>query len=153
VILFLDASAFIKLYVAETGSGAMRRTVRNATAVYAVDLTYVEVCTALAQAGQAGLLRPKHAEAAKADFERDWQCVSVVAPDAAMLRRAAELAATDGVRASAGLNLAAAEAIHRQLGATVRYVVCTGDPHLAQCLKRLGLPALDPGTQERSASA
>jgi predicted nucleic acid-binding protein len=52
VILFLDASAFIKLYVAEAGSGAMRRTVRNATAVYAVDLTYVEACAAFARAGQ-----------------------------------------------------------------------------------------------------
>jgi uncharacterized protein len=153
VILFLDASAFIKLYVAEAGSGAMRRTVRNATAVYAVDLTYVEACAAFARAGQTGLLRTKHAEATKADFDRDWQCVNVVTPDAAMLRRAAELAGTNGVRASAGLNLAAAEAIQRQLSTAVGYRVGTGDPHVAQCVKRLGLPALDPGIQGPSAPA
>lgn len=152
MILFLDASAFIKLYVAEAGSGAMRRTVRNAATVYAVDLTYVEVCTAVARAGQTGLLRTKHAEAGRADFDRDWQCVNVVVPDAAMLRRAAELAGTDRINASAGLNLAAAEAIQRQLGANVGYRVCTGDPQLAQCIRRLGLPMLDASIQGQSAT-
>jgi hypothetical protein len=107
----------------------------------------------LPEPGKRRLLRTKDAEATKADFDRDWQCVNVVTPDAAMLRRAAELAGTNGVRASAGLNLAAAEAIQRQLSTAVGYRVGTGDPHVAQCVKRLGLPALDPGIQGPSAPA
>lgn len=148
MILFLDAQAFIKLYVAEAGSGALRRAVRNATAVYAIDPTYVEVCAAFARAGQSGLLRTKHADAARVDFDRDWQSVSVVSPDAAMLRRAADVAGTEGLSTSAGLNLAAAEAIKRQLGASVAYRIGIVDPNGAACAKRLGLPTLDFGRQE-----
>jgi predicted nucleic acid-binding protein len=143
MILFLDAAACIKLYVAEAGSGQVRRSVRNASAVYALDLAYVEVCAAFAQAGKTGLLRTKDAEAARADFDRDWLNMNVVAPDAALLRRAAQLSAADSLPASAALNLAAAEGIQRQLGRAVPFRVCIADPRAAQVAAGLGLPLLD----------
>lgn len=143
MILFLDAGACIKLYVAEAGSGLVRRSVRNAMAVYALDLAYVEVCGAFAQAGKSGLLRPKDAEAAQADFDRDWQNINVVAPDAALLRRAAQLAAAGSLGTSAALNLAAAEGIQRQLGRAVPFRVCLADPRTAEVAAGLGLPLLD----------
>lgn len=143
MILFLDAAAFIKLYVSEAGSGVLRRAARSATACYAVDLSYVEVCSAFARAGQSGLLRDKHAQAAKADFERDWQCVNVVVPDAAMLRRAAELTAGDGIGASTAINVAAAEAIQRQLSASLGYRIGIADANGLVSARRLGLPVLE----------
>jgi predicted nucleic acid-binding protein len=145
MILFADAAALIKLYVSEAGSGGIRRAVRNAVAVYSIDSTYVEVCAAFARAGRTGLLRTKQAQAARNDFDRDWQSINVISPDAAMLRRAAELAAAEGLSASAGLSLAAAEAIHRQFGPSVSYRIGTADANAAACAKRLGLPLLDLG--------
>ncbi|MGB0128487.1 MAG: type II toxin-antitoxin system VapC family toxin [Rhodocyclaceae bacterium] len=143
MILFLDAGACIKLYVAEAGSGLVRRSVRNATAVFALDLAYVEVCGAFAQAAKSGLLRTKDAEVAQADFDRDWLNMNVVAPDAAMLRRAAQFSAADFLPASAALNLAAAEGIQRQLGRAVPLRVCLADPRTAGIAAGLGLPLLD----------
>lgn len=143
MILFLDAGACIKLYVAEAGSGLMRRSVRNATAVYALDLAYVEVCAAFAQAAKSGLLRPKDAEAAQADFDRDWQNINVVTPDAALLRRAAQFAAAGSLNTSAALNLAAAEGIARQLGRAVPFRACLADARTATVASGQGLPLLD----------
>lgn len=125
MILFLDASAFLKLYVAEPGSGALRRAVRNATAVLAVDRTYVEVRATLERAAQLGLVRARSAEQAKGDFERDWQSVSVVSPDAPMLRRAADLAEAHALDASHAINVAAAESLARQIGGAVSFRMAT----------------------------
>ena len=94
MILFLDASAFIKLYVVEPGSGPLRRALKQASAVFALDATYVEVRGALARAVASGMLRETVVRQARGDFERDWQGVHAVVPDPAMLRRAAELAET-----------------------------------------------------------
>ena len=125
MILFLDASAFLKLYVAEPGSGALRRAVKNATAVFAVDRTYVEVRATLERAAQLGLVRARSAGQAKGDFERDWQAVSVVAPDTPMLRRAADLAEAHRLDPSHAINVAAAETLARQIGGAVSFRMAT----------------------------
>lgn len=117
MILYLDATALIKLYVAEPGSGPLRQAVKNAAAVYSVDINYLEVRAALAEAARLGLLTDKAAQKAREDFEADWQAINVVVPDQALLRLAADLAETHALGAKAGLNLAALRKISDQIGA------------------------------------
>ena len=117
MILYLDATALIKLYVAEPGSGPLRQAVKNAAAVYSVDINYLEVRAALAEAARLGLLTDKAAQKAREDFEADWQAINVVVPDQALLRLAGDLAETHALGAKAGLNLAALQKMSDQVGA------------------------------------
>ena len=143
MILFLDASAFVKLYVVEPGSGLFRRALKQATAVFAIDTTYVEVRGALARAVASGMLRETVVRQANSDFERDWQGVHAVVPDSAMLRRAADLAETGPIDTLGALNLSAAEAIARQLPAGSGFAVGTGDPERSELAARLGLQRVE----------
>jgi len=143
VILFLDASAFIKLYVVEPGSGPLRRALKQASAVFALDATYVEVRGALARAVASGMLRETVVKQARGDFERDWQGVHTVVPDSAMLRRAAELAETGLVDVLGALNLAAAETIARQLPAGSALALGTGDAERAAQAASVGLQGIE----------
>ncbi len=142
MILFLDASAFIKLYVVEPGSGPLRRALKHASAVFALDATYVEVRGALAQAIASGLLRETVVSQVSSDFERDWQGVHAVVPDAAMVRRAAELAETP-IDALGALNLAAAELIARQLAAGAALALGTGNAERGALAVSLGLQVVE----------
>ncbi len=143
MILFLDASAFIKLYVVEPGSGPLRRALKQASAVFALDATYVEVRGALARAVASGMLRETVVRQARGDFEQDWQGVHAVAPDAAMLRRAAELAETGLIDVLGALNLAAAETIARQLPSGSALALGTGDAERSAQAASLGLQGID----------
>ena len=117
MILYLDATALIKLYVAEPGTGPLRQAVKNAAAVYSVDINYLEVRAALAEAARLGFLTDKAAQRAREDFETDWQAINVVVPDQALLRLAGDLAETHALGAKAGLNLAALQKMSDQVGA------------------------------------
>ena len=116
MILYLDASALIKLYVAEPGSGPVRQAVKNASAVYAVDASYLAVRSALGEAARLGLLTDKAAKKAREDFEADWQCINVVAPDQALMRLAGDMAETHAIAANMALNLAVVQKIRDQVG-------------------------------------
>ena len=116
MLLYLDASALVKLYVAEPGSGSVRQAVKNASAVYAVDASYLAVRTALSQAHRLGMLTEKAAKRASDDFEIDWQAVNVVVPDQALWRLAADFAQTYRVLPGAALDLAALQKITEYIG-------------------------------------
>lgn len=116
MILFVDATALIKLYAAEPGSRQVRQAVLNAAGVYAVDFTYIEVRAALAEGVRQGLLMANAARKARDDFESDWQAIHVVTPDQALLRLASEIAESHGLAAKAAMQLAAMQKIRDQLG-------------------------------------
>lgn len=126
MVLLLDASAYLKLYVVEPGTGVVKRLVREATAIYAPQSAYVEVRISLALGVKAGLIREKIFAAIQADFERDWGNTHVVVPDQPMLRDAAVMAERyliDNVRAQV---IAAGARLSREL-ATDSLLFCTAD--------------------------
>lgn len=141
MILYLDASALIKLYVAEPGSGPVRQAVKNASAVYSVDVNYLEVRAALAEGARLGLLTDKSAKKAHEDFETDWQGVNVVVPDQALLRLAGDLSQAHGIAAKVALNLAAMQKISDQIGAaSLRFM---GYPEAKVLASKLALATSD----------
>lgn len=118
MILFLDAFALIKLYVAEPGSGPIRQALKGASAVYTVEVSYLAVRSALGEAARLGLLTGKAASKAREDFEKDWLCFNVVAPDQAMLRLAGDFSDSHGLAWGEALCLAAIQKIRDQIGAS-----------------------------------
>jgi len=100
--LYVDASAVVKLYVAEPESGDAARLLN--TRWVTGRHTLVEVRRALAHA-----LMGSDLENARQRFAGDWRATDVVELDVATCERAAQLAEETGVRALDALHLAAAE--------------------------------------------
>ena len=111
MILYLDTSAFIKLYVGEPGAEIVRPAVAKATLIHSHWITYPEMRSALARLFR---MRRETADAHKRhklEFEADWKTVYAMLPDERLLRRAGELAERFSLRGYDSVHLAAAESL------------------------------------------
>ena len=111
MILYLDTSAFIKLYVQEPGADLVRTTTTSAGAVHSHWIAYAEMRAALARLHRMGRQMAAEYREHKREFEADWQAISAVMPDERALRRAGELADRFGLRGYDSMHLAAAESL------------------------------------------
>lgn len=92
MILYLDASALVKRYVAEVGSKEIRQLIDESDVIGTGLVSRAEVSAALAKAGRVGVLEPKEATAALNAFRKDWQDLVRVSVSEAVVARADVLA-------------------------------------------------------------
>lgn len=111
MILYLDTSALIKLYVAEPGSQEIRNAVANADASTTHLIAYAETCAAFARAARAGRLAAGDINRYRRALDQDWARLDVITPDAVVIRRAGDLAFAFELRGYDSVHLAAAEAL------------------------------------------
>jgi predicted nucleic acid-binding protein len=105
LILYLDTSSLIKLYVEEEGSAAVREQVAGAAVVATSTLAYPEARSALARLGREGGLSGAEQARAKADIDRDWSSLLTV-PVEKVWRQAGDLAERHGLRGADSTHLA-----------------------------------------------
>lgn len=98
-MLYLDASALVKRYVAEEGSEALIAVMGAAEAWAICRIGYVETARAIGLAAGTAAVRR---------FKADWPSFEVVEVDISLVEHAAELAFTDELRSLDALHLAAA---------------------------------------------
>lgn len=108
MILYLDTSALVKLYVRERGSAQVRRHVNEAGVVATSVVAYAE-----ARAAFARLLRERPASGNRhrervGQLDHDWQRYAVVELISAVARNAGELAEQHGLRGFDAIHLASA---------------------------------------------
>jgi predicted nucleic acid-binding protein len=137
VILYLDASALVKRYVAEAGSANVAALIDAARAVSTAVISRAEVTAALAKAVRAGLAPRRSAAAALADFEADWPDLVRLDVSEAVVARAAQLAWHLGLRGYDAVHLASALRWQEALGKPV--AVATYDPDLWRGARASGL--------------
>jgi predicted nucleic acid-binding protein len=140
VILYLDTSAFIKLYVDEAGSTLVRSRVKTAKAVCAHSITYVELRAGLARTQRMARLTREDLSNAVRRLEQDWRALHVVGVDQRLIRRAGNLAEIHGLRAYDSVHLAAAERIHRELWPEVSFGFAVFDGDLKEAAGALEIP-------------
>lgn len=112
--LYLDTSALIKLYVAETGSPDVRRWVAAARRVATCRVAYPEARAALARRHREGGLSDAAHRAVVRDLERDFGNLVVVELDASLAHAAGDLAERRALRGFDALHLAAAVELRRR---------------------------------------
>jgi predicted nucleic acid-binding protein len=78
VILFLDTSALVKLYVEETHSATVREWVAEAEVVAVCRVAYPEAVSALSRRMRAGDLSKSAYSVASRALRRDWSRIGVV---------------------------------------------------------------------------
>jgi predicted nucleic acid-binding protein len=92
VIVYLDASALMKRYVAEAGSDQVAALLAPAEAVGTAIITRAELAAALAKATRVKRLARKEAAAALRAFQAEWDDVVRIQVTEGVVTRAASLA-------------------------------------------------------------
>jgi predicted nucleic acid-binding protein len=116
VILYLDTSALVKLYVDEPGRPAVVEQIEAAVAVATVRVTYAEARAAFARKRREGGLDLKSLRQVVERFDGEWATYTVVEASEPLVRRAGLLAERHGLRGYDAIQLAAAIEIRREGG-------------------------------------
>lgn len=119
MILYLDASALVKRYVAEPGSAAVGSLIEEGEAVGTGVISRAEVVAALARAVRTKLLSRQAAASALESFNAEWESLVRVQMTEAVVARAAALAWEHGLRGYDAVHLASAIFWEEMLGEPV----------------------------------
>jgi uncharacterized protein len=142
VILYLDSSALLKLYLDEPGSETLANAFSAAHSAASHLIAYAEVRAGLTKALVMNRLDDATLAEYRRQFERHWAAFEVVMVDEALARRAGDLAEHYRLRGYDSVHLAAAEAVLRVAGATAPFRFAVFDSGLATAARGLGIPVL-----------
>ena len=106
MILYLDTSSLVKLYIEEVGTADVRELVANAQVAATSDVAYPEMRAALARRHRDGSLSSVHFRAAKRAVDADWPTYLAVSATAALCREAGGLAERHRLRGFDAIHLA-----------------------------------------------
>jgi len=137
VILYIDTSALVKRYIAETGSEETLALLDKARVVGAVVVTQVEMAAALAKAARLGWVERSEAHIVWQDFLGHWPAFVRLSVTSGVLALASHLAWQYGLRGYDALHLAAASSWQDALGETV--TLATFDRELWGSARRAGM--------------
>lgn len=137
MILYLDASALVKRYVAEPGSAEVGEAIAQADIVGTALVSRPEVAAALAKAVRVEALRQEEAAACLQIFREEWLSLMRVQVTEMVATRADTLAWEHGLRGYDAVHLAAASLWQDALGEQVTF--STFDRRLWEAAGRVGL--------------
>lgn len=108
MILYLDASALVKLYVEEAGSTGVAARVEHAEAVVTARVTYAEARAAFARQRREGGLTAAALRRLVRELDGEWGAYNIVDVTDPVVRRAGVLAERYALRGHDAVQLAAA---------------------------------------------
>lgn len=106
MILYLDTSALVKLYIEEPGSKEVRKQVEVARIVSTSRVAYVEARAGLARKLREGELTPEEHRRVVEDLERDWENYLIVEVSEGVARLGGKLVDRHPLRGLDAIHLA-----------------------------------------------
>ena len=141
MILYVDTSALVKLYVPEPESGAVQALVGSAQVTAVSVVAFVEARAAFARKRRERAVNPKDYRRIVREFDDDWDHYFVVDVTEPLVKRAAQLADKHGLRGYDAIQLYSAIVLHEQSGEAVSF--CCFGGRLLRASRREGLkPAI-----------
>ena len=137
MILYVDTSALIKIYVAEEGTDTVQEAVSRASVVAASRVAYVEARAALARACRESRIGERDLRQSVAELDEDWKRFLVVEVSDDLVQRAGDLAEEYALRAYDALQLASALILKRRVDSSVFFLAF--DQALTQAAQSAGL--------------
>jgi predicted nucleic acid-binding protein len=137
VIVYLDASALVKRYVAERGSRETRELSTKADVVATSLITRAEVAAATARAVRLGIIEPDSGRKAQRAFASQWPDIAKVPVSEALISRAEALAWDFALRGYDAVQLASALTWQEAVGAEI--TLATFDRQLWDAGKKAGV--------------
>jgi len=108
LIVYLDTSAWVKLYVREDGSKELHKLIRKAEALAASVVAYPEARAAFARLKAEGLTSDAKHQQRLAQLNLDWENMLRVELTPTIVRSAGDLAEVYGLRGFDSIHLASA---------------------------------------------
>ena len=125
MILFVDTSVLVKLYIAEPGSEQMREAAVKEEQIAASVLAFAEIHAALARRRREGLLLPREHEELRLRFADDWEVITQVPVGVEVLALIPGLCERYPLRGADAVHLASALLL-RQEGLEVLFACSDG---------------------------
>jgi predicted nucleic acid-binding protein len=139
MIVYLDTSAFVPMFIEEPTTAACRRIWEEADVITSMRLLFVEASSALARSLREGRTPESSFVARRAALASIWEQVRVVEIDQALMERAAD--------ATTSFSLRGFDAVHCAAGGLIgdeSAVMASADNHLLKAWRKLGLSTFDP---------
>ena len=133
MILYVDTSALVKLYVEEAGTRGVVARVEHAEAVATALITYAEARAALARYRREGGITGADLRRAVRELDRDWRTYNIVDLSDSLVHSAGALAERHALRGYDAMQLAAAMEL-RAVGGPVEF--CAFDGRLNRAARR-----------------
>jgi predicted nucleic acid-binding protein len=141
VILYVDTSTLVKLYVPEPESGAVQALMGSAQVAAVSLIAFAEARAAFARKRRERAVNPKDYRRIVREFDDDWDHYFVVDVTEPLVKRAAQLADKHGLRGYDAIQLSSAIVLREQSGEAVSF--CCFDGRLLRASRREGLkPAM-----------
>jgi predicted nucleic acid-binding protein len=137
VILYVDASALVKRYVAERGSRDTADVCAKAAIVATSLVSRAEVAAALAKAVRMGIVEPDNGRKAQRAFASQWPDLAKVPVTEALVARAEALAWDAALRGYDAVQLASALTWQEAVGAEI--TLATFDHQLWDAGQQVGI--------------
>ena len=137
MILYLDTSALVKLYVSEPGSAEVRRLVEAADAAATSWVAYAETRAAFSRALREQVTSPEDHIQRVGQFNQDWESTLRVELLPLIARNAGDLTEVYGLRGFDAIHLASALWLRDKCGVALAFVAY--DRRLAEAAARAGL--------------
>jgi predicted nucleic acid-binding protein len=126
VILYLDTSSLLKLYIEEPGSQQVATLVASASDVAISLIGYAEARSGLSRGRRSGRLNGESYVQALRQFESRWATTTVLEVLEPLVRRAGDLAEAYALRGFDAIHLASALALKRESDEAVNFSAWDG---------------------------
>lgn len=140
MILFLDTSALVKLYLTEAGSEAILGRIENMVAAVS-HLTYGETYATFARRLREGLLSTDEFRTLQDAFESDWDSLTKIPFSSGVLQHVPRLCTQYPLRGADAMQLACASMLQSE---DVEVLFATSDRQLIAAGNSEGLATFDP---------
>jgi len=140
VILYVDTSALVKLYVDEAGALLVRQGVQGAEVVATSEIAYVEIRAAVARRRREGALTAGDYKRLLRRLHTDWSEFLLIAVGSSLIRDAGAIAEQYRLRAYDAVHLAAGLVVQRQMEEPVTFACW--DRVLAAAAAKAGMRSL-----------
>ena len=137
MILYLETSNLVKLYVQEEDSGEIARLVSDSEAVATSIIAYAEARAAFARTLRDKGISDEDHKGIKNDLDRDWENIFVIKLSDAVVRSAGDLAEKRSLRGFDALHLASALELQKAVPLPVLF--SSSDAWLRESAKEEGL--------------
>lgn len=140
MILYVDTSALVKLYVPEPESGAVQQLVESVEIAAISLVAYAEARAAFARKRRERALNLKDYRRIVQEFNDDWDNYFIVDITEPLVKRAGQLAEKHALRGYDAIQLSSAVLMHEESRQLVSF--CCFDDRLLRASRREGLKAV-----------
>ncbi len=121
MILYLDTSSLVKLYVEEDESSKVDALVRSSEVTATSLVAYAEARAAFARRFREKAFTPDEHERIKEFFDKDWSSYLILSVSGDMIRLAGNLAEKHALRGFDSIHLASALTLRQELSAPILF--------------------------------